>query len=458
MFRKVIKIIIIFLLATFVGFLVVQSPLLGLLIALGLLLGFLIFINPEIGLVLIILSFILGQVVRIPLPGTGAQFLPNDIIIPLTLFVWILGKLANKEFKIIKNPVNFPLFFFSGVAFVSLIWGSRNLIGREVLVSFLYLVRFLEYALLFYLVLDLVKNKRKIKNYTKLIFVSTGILAILGFLQYIFMPDFSFLAEAGGWDPHVKRMFSTWFDPNFLGGFFVFILSFILAFALFVKRRRDKILLFGLGGVLIFALVFTYSRGAFLALVVTIFLLGILKSRKLLVIGFIALLLLVAFSARLQVRLAGATRLDETARYRITSWLNTLTVAQNNLFLGVGFNAFRYSQLEYGTIKAMPSHSDFGSDSSLLTILVTTGIVGLVSYLWLLGTMFYISWRAYHKSRGSLQGALGLGMFVALSGLLIHSQFVNSLLHPHFMEVIWIFLGFNVVSIKIDSQNVQTAD
>ncbi len=448
MFKQTIQIIVALLFAGAASFLLAVSPLLGLLVCLALLLVFLLFLNLELGLILVIASLVLGQVARIPLPGTTASFLPNDLLIPIMLLAWVSRKLLAQKFQIKSTPLNFPLFAFLGIAFVSLVWAARDLVFAEILTASLYLVRFLEYALLFYLILDLVRDKKQIQKYVKFILICALLLAFLGFLQYIFIPDFSGMAGKAGWDPHVKRLLSTWFDPNFIGGFFVLILSFILSFSLYTKRKRVRILLFALGLIFFAALILTYSRSAFLALVAVIFVIGTLRSKKLLLIGCLALLLLVVFSGRLQARLVGAVELDITARHRINSWLSTLKIARDNLFLGVGFNAFKYAQIEYGTIGLLGSHSDFGSDSTLLTVLVTTGIFGLLAYLWLLGAGFKVCWRAFRRGKSNFEQALGLGMFSGLAGLLIHSQFTNSLLYPHFMELFWLFLALIIATRK----------
>jgi len=454
MLQKLIKIIIALLSAVSVSFLFSQNPLLALLFCLSLLFCFLIFLNLEFGLALLIFSLVLGQAIRIQIPGAESFFLPSDVIIPAMILFWLAEKLIEKKFVFPKNSLDLPLALFLSIALVSLIWGSRNLALGEILVSAFYWLRFLAYSLLFYLVLDLARDANKIKKYLVWLFSAACLLAILGFLQYIFLPDFSFMAAASGWDPHVKRLLSTWFDPNLIGGFFVFILSFAISFLLYGKERKTKIILLALIVVLGSALILTYSRSAFLALLVSLFVLGILKSKKLLFVGLIALIILIGVSGRLQARLAGATRIDVMAEHRLASWKNTWEISRSHLFLGVGFNTFKYAQLASGAIGPQASHSDFGSDSSFLTILATTGVFGLIIYLWLALAIFKIAFQAFRQSDNRLANALGLGLIAGMAGLVIHSQFTNSLLYGHLMAAIWIFAGL-VESVKFKAKSVK---
>jgi len=443
---KIIKIIIILLSAVLASFLFAQNYLIALFSCFSLLLFFLIFLNLEFGLALLIFSLVLGQITRIPIPGTESFFLASDVIIPAMIMVWLAEKFVKRKFILRKTPLDLSLALFLGLALISLIWASRELAFSEILTAGFYWLRFLLYSFVFYLVLDLVKSANKIKKYLIWLFFGACLLAILGFLQYIFVPDFAFMAVKANWDPHINRLLSTWFDPNLIGGFFAFILSFVLSFFLYSEKRKTKILLAATALILFTALILTYSRSAFLALLVSLFALGVLKSKKLLFIGLVALIILVAASDRLQTRLAGATRIDVTAGHRLASWANTWEISRDHLLLGVGFNAFKYAQVDYGAIGPEASHSDFGSDSSFLTILATTGVFGLAIYLWLICAVFKISLQAFRESNNYLANALGLGMLAALSGLIIHSQFTNSLLYGHLMVAVWAFAGLTAIS------------
>ena len=115
------------------------------------------------------------------------------------------------------------------------------------------------------------QNPERVDNQVwYMVFVSSVILSILGFVQLILFPDFSFMSQYG-WDPHQGRLLSTWYDPNFLGGFLglsgVVILSRVLVFLKENKFWNNKniILLSSwiIGLVIVFgALMLTYSRSA----------------------------------------------------------------------------------------------------------------------------------------------------------------------------------------------------
>ena len=209
---------------------------------------------------------------------------------------------------------------------------------------------------------------------------------------------------------------------------------------------------------LLLALTLTYSRSAYLSFIVGTGLIGLLKSRKLLFGALIACLLLISFSDRAQERINNlyysaksiitqeATELpDATARLRVDSWQNTLIIIKDHPILGVGYNAFGFAQRRYGFVDQIETHSSTGSDSSLLTILATTGILGFSAYLWII-VIFFIS------SLKNKQNPLAMGFLAGTCGLLIHSIFVNSLLFSPFLIFFYTATGLILTPQKTPKQ------
>ncbi|KKR25173.1 MAG: O-antigen polymerase [Candidatus Peregrinibacteria bacterium GW2011_GWE2_39_6] len=207
-----------------------------------------------------------------------------------------------------------------------------------------------------------------------------------------------------------------------------------------------------------FIIILTYSRSAYLSFIVGTGLIGLLKSRKLLFGALIACLLLISFSDRAQERINNlyysaksiitqeATELpDATARLRVDSWQNTLIIIKDHPILGVGYNAFGFAQRRYGFVDQIETHSSTGSDSSLLTILATTGILGFSAYLWII-VIFFIS------SLKNKQNPLAMGFLAGTCGLLIHSIFVNSLLFSPFLIFFYTATGLILTPQKTPKQ------
>ncbi|MFH0829530.1 MAG: O-antigen ligase family protein [Candidatus Kerfeldbacteria bacterium] len=424
------------------GFVIGVNPLLGSIMLCAVVIGIAVFTRPAVGIALCILSLILGQLVRIPAFGTEGAILPNDIILPGLFAGWLLKGLLERRVGFPSSPLSWPIGTMLGVFVLTFIAGIAQLpfvTTHEQFVAALYIIRWLEYALLFFVVADTVRTQKIGARLLWTLFVSAVALAVLGFVQLKLFPDFGFMVPKG-WDPHIGRLLSTWFDPNFLGGFFSFIAVTSAGIAFFVAGRQ-RTALWTVAALMFIGLVLTFSRSGYAAFIVGVTVLTFIKSRRFFLLLVVVAALVVMGVPRVQERVLGAFRIDETAKTRIVSWQNALSVVRDFPVTGIGYNTYRYVQVDYGFQKNASEHSAGGSDSSLLTILVTTGPAGLAVYLWLLWAYVSIAWQSYHKGTTPLIRGLGLGALSAIASVTAHSLFINSLLFPHMMETIAVVFG-----------------
>ncbi|MFC1622168.1 O-antigen ligase family protein, partial [Patescibacteria group bacterium] len=131
-----------------------------------------------------------------------------------------------------------------------------------------------------------------------------------------------------------------------------------------------------------------------------------------------------------QTRIAGITDPADSASFRLISWKNTWEIAKDNLLFGVGFNAFKFAQEEHGflTPDSARKYSATGSDSSLLLVLATTGILGLSVFLF---GMFY---PVFAKR--------SLFLLIVTMSLFLESQFINSLFFP---QILFLYLNMLIL-------------
>lgn len=427
------------------GLLIGTDLMLGSLVLVGLGLGLTTFFRPLFGIIALIGSLVAGQLVRIPVFGAAGAVLPNDLLLPAVIAGWLLRGLLAGKVRLRSSPLSWPLATMLLVFLLTFIAGTSRLpflTRPEQIVSSLYIIRWLEYAALFFVAADILRREQTSRKILFALLGAAVILAVLGFMQLRLFPDFRFMVPQG-WDPHIGRLLSTWFDPNFLGGFFSFAIVLAGGLALF-STGRLRIVLWLVVSLLFAALVLTFSRSSYAAFIAGFGMLTFLRSKRLLLLITAIMIAVVAFVPRVQERVIGAVNFDQTARLRIVSWQNALNVASDYPLTGIGYNAYRYVQVTYGFIGDAAEHSAGGSDSSLLTIFVTTGPVGLATYLWILWASFSIAWKGYRHGRGRLTRGLGLSVFAGLISVVVHSFFINSLLFPHMLETMFLVLGMLV--------------
>ncbi len=414
----------------------------------GLSVALLVFIFPEAAFMASIGSIVLGQLIRLPI-GDSA-ILPNDIILPVLILAWTLRRLASRQWRVLHHSLTWPIALTVLVMALSLLVNF----GREDVAEWvnggLYFVRWIEYLALFWIGQDFFQTQARAQRYAKIL-VGLGVsLALLGFVQLRIFPDFSFMVPQG-WDPHVGRLLSTWFDPNFLGGLFVILIAISISVALYLPFRLAR-WWWVATAIMSLAIILTFSRSAYVGLVVALGIIGLIRSRVALFLGALAIVGIILFVPRVQERVIGIRSIDETAQLRLVSYRNALTVIGDRPYLGIGYNLYKYVQVRYNFLERTEEHSASGSDSSLLTMWVTTGTIGLIMYLWLFAAMLREGWRTWQdRSLPKMWQGFGLGAFAGLCGLFAHSQFVNGLQYPHLMEVVWLVVAM-AIAVRQPSQ------
>ena len=345
---------------------------------------------------LIAFLFSLGQLGRVSFFNQQVNYYLYEIILTLSLFVLFLRyrfqpiKEAWKKYR--------PVFLFLFILLLSLLFDlpKYNLFSN--IVGSLYLFRlFLYFLFFFYFRYYLPAIKKGIFLIAVLTIIST-------LVQYFLYPDLRNLFYLG-WDPHLFRSFGVYFDTAIAASIFgIFFLT--------VNQSIIKI-------IYLILIALSFSRSIYLGLSLTIIYLFIKQKqyKKIIIflLFFVTLIFLIPKPAGEGVnlkRLYSITSRAEDYRQGIDLW-------KKKPVLGYGYNRIRY-------IKNSDSvHSSTAFSSSFLTILVSSGILGLLSFIW---TLWSLS-----KSNKTAQ--------ILMIFLSIVSLFDNVLLHPFILFLLLINLS-----------------
>lgn len=385
-------------------------------------------------LILVFICFPFGELLRFDF-GNNIIIKPLDIFVSLSIIVYLF--LSQK--KKIKEFV--PFFIFPMVGLLSLILNISWLHQNQIVTSFLYLLRWLSYAAIAVIISQTDKKFKK-KIFFLLLLDGVSII-VFGYLQFFFYNSLKNLIYLG-WDEHMHRMFSTFFDPNFLGSFLVLFVIFLagIIYYLIQKKQQKKVIIFSIFFVLtIISIFLTFSRSAIIMLIIgfiTFFIL--IHKKKLIVYLFIMILLFgIIMFPKFNDENMNLFRMNSTEG-RFNNYQEAITIIKEKPFLGVGFNTYRYAKQFYGISKAWtqyPSHADAGVDNSFLFVVATTGVLGLLaySYLW-----YKLLKRAYllYRRNANIVAIIVLASSVAL---FIDAFFINSLFFAPIMLWMWVIVG-----------------
>ena len=216
----------------------------------------------------IIICLSLGQLTRIQLTSQ-ISFYFHDLLLSFFLLLFIVAN-CKTFFIAFKNSLTkyaeYKKYIFLFLFIITIVITSWLLNPVFSTTAILYALRFFAYSIFIFAVyyLRLFTNQ----EFKQILFAFFITFTLFGFLQYFFLPDTRFL-ENLGWDDHIYRLLGTWFDPAFTGLCLVFAM--IYAYYHFPNKASSfkSRALFSISLLLEFiALILTYSRASFLALLI----------------------------------------------------------------------------------------------------------------------------------------------------------------------------------------------
>ena len=383
-----------------------------------------------------------------------ATMLPFSYVVSSLLLVAGWGVFAYKSFKGFfewkRTILDFPIMIFVIISFLSVLvspdsafsfYNCYNLVGR--------------YVLTYYLVVQSIdlKNIGQLKVFLSCISLSLFIVVIYGFMQAflgIGLTSEQIVWTDGAMFPGLKtRVFSTWQNPNLLGGYFDLMLGLMAGMFLLIKHKIVRIVIAVLFCLTAFCLTLTYARGACLSIALVIFVYSILYNRKVLLalIGLAVILLL--SDATLVDRMTSIfTKMDTSSEMRLAFWESTIAMILDHPLLGIGWGSYFmvYPNYDYymqgNFIKIVHAHNMY------LNFMAEIGLFGFASYMVCFFGVIYKGFKAQVMKLDILVKAMFLGIGLGLSALALNGFTDYVMFNTELSMLVWLFSGIVVSGYK----------
>jgi O-antigen ligase len=208
---------------------------------------------------------------------------------------------------------------------------------------------------------------------------------------------------------------------------------------------RQRLFLVGGWVVMILALLFSLTRGVWVAYVVVLLLLGIIKGGKALlgVVGGVFLLGGLLFSAGpgVQERAWNAFTLKENLG-RSQIWLANLDMVKDRPLFGWGYGNYRKFRDPYYQRYPKADHSGH-AHNSFLQIAVDSGLVGLAAFLAFFVVLLRTGWQAYRLLPPTAEPlrSFALGAWLSIIGFLIGGMTQHNFGDAEVVIVMWTIAG-----------------
>jgi O-antigen ligase len=248
----------------------------------------------------------------------------------------------------------------------------------------------------------------------KVIIFSALAPAILAFFQLI--------NKTGLPENDIYRVFGSMTHPNMLAFYLLLSITLSVFLVLNLKKTRLEVYLYSLLSLFyIFILFFTYTRGAYLALIMIFAVVGFAKFKKFLLVAFLAMLFVYAIFTPLQSRFNSIFQADPygSVAWRFSLWRDGLSYFQERPLTGYGVGTAE---------KVVAARRDFRLGSpdphnDYLRVALDGGYPFLFSYIILIFSLFAsLFWAYWQENRPRLRNffvfflAFGLAVFMMSSG------------------------------------------
>ena len=431
--------------------------------------------KPEVALLLYTLLAVNLNSINLPLPLGGVRVSPDIVLVSL-LIVGVLLRLLATRRPPVSLPISAPYLVFLAVPIITLLWSPT------VVESVRGIFRFVGYFALMWLIVDTIRTKAQVRHMVVAIILSTVIPILSGFYQAVTGSGQFIWAGAA-----FNRIYGFAGGPFTLAFYLVMVLPLVLIF--FLAQRNDerseqgvaqggpgqeigyqtaetgpisaedwRFSRLGLGlllGLIGAALLLTFIRGAWIALVVSLLALGALRGslrfrQLILTIPAAVGVVLLTFTPALE-RLQQASDPTSTLFGRVEVWrlaLDWLLASPLNLLAGVGMKAFEY----YYILLAGPTTAGLywrresflignRPHNELIGFLLDVGIVGTIALLAVLFILARLAVRIYRHSQDHELRLVALAFLIGFIGLMVGALGDNVFSQPSVTVYFWIMAG-----------------
>lgn len=399
----------------------------------------LIAVTPEIGVLL--------TIVAVPfLTFTQNPTIWLAILVGITAFFYFIKIIRGK--RMLKLEIlDIVILLFGIMIMLSSIYSAGG--NASVASAGMTLILLLGY----FLFVNLMRTEQWIKRAIIGFVSSASIVALIGVFEFIFGNKSTNWLDSSFHDVIKTRVVSLFENPNMLAVFLVMAFPFLLALCIKAKERNEKFLTRALVALFTLCIIFTWSRAAWIAVIIGVLLFSAIYTKKsfrifgVILIG-IPLLPIILPTSILERFLSISNFADSSIAYRIYTWLGTLNAIKDYLLFGIGYgdSAFQtvYPVYSYAGIEAAPH-----SHSLILQLLLCMGLVGFLVFC---AAIFFSLQKSfeYIKNEKNLNSAVYVIASVAsIASALFIGIFDYIWYNPRIFYLFWIVIAIGCAFVRV---------
>ena len=305
------------------------------------------------------------------------------------------------------------------------------------------------------LIFNFVETKEDLRILILILAAAVALTSLFGLYQYIagieIKAEFTDLTQSQG----LSRLFSTMANSNNDAESWVMLLPFIIAMMITTSCDTKRVVLAGVIGLCVIALMLTYSRSGYLALLAAAGIFVLIVSPKLVPVGILALIIMIPFlpeSLKARVLTIGK---DTSSKYRLLIWEGVFRMFEDFWITGIGMGpkAFTSIYRDYAHVNAKPA---MHSHNVFLSVLAEIGIGGFISFMAYLFKTFRAGIVAQIKNVDpEMKIYLAAGV-ASLTAFCVFSLVEYVWFYPRVMLIFWLVTGLVLSMARMNYTKEQT--
>ncbi len=382
-------------------------------------------------LVVFIVYFIFNEITVLGLlvPFTFIYLRPANYLfyfsVILIFMVFIIIRIWQRNFKLIL-----PYFsLFTIVSFFGLIATYKASVLLEGIHNFFTVI--LTPIILITVIYNSDFSYKDMIKYLKYLVFAATIVGFIGIIIAIINPT--------------DRIGSTWNTAMTINAFYIFTFFTSLGLAFREKNTNKKALFYCCSLIILFGMLFTYTRIALLSVTFGGFLLAV-RFKEIRKYAIVMLLLMVVFIPSSMVERAGKNIFeDPSIIIRFFAWIHSYDLFKQNPFFGIGFDTWKNT---YGDV--IPIYWLYAEHphNAFIKLLLELGIIGMISYFTII---FNIIWNYYKKIRNAINYEFHYAILIATLAVLFSCLTDVFIVKIKITVFFWIILAF---MLKITNEDI----
>ena len=410
-------------------------------------------------------AVILALVFLVPLviyTGTANANLIKVTVFNLGMLVlfarWLIQVMHERRIAWVKSSLHLPIVCFLGWNLIS------TLLSRYAYASFNEFGKLASYGFLYFLVISYFQEKRQINRLLGVAGASAFLTCIYGMLQHMGIDWIE-------WYPKEPRILSSFGNPTFFAAYLVLLLPVAINFFVAAGSSGNRFVLGLLAGLMYLCLLFTYTRAAWLGLLVALVVNGFLlwgfvglprlwlaQATKYAVILALVFAVLTGIAIRRSAwamgqRFASSFQVKELSNIQRTmTWKGAVGIFRNHPLLGSGLGTFQVYLPQYQspqfyttgvTVITDHAHNEF------LEVAAETGAIGLGIFLWLAVTCVVVVVKIMRTATEDYWRYLASGLLCGLIAFMIQNLAGVTMRWVFGGMFFWLMLGLTAVAERL---------